>query len=277
MVGERGRIRGGRRPAGELSDGRHPLRGRPLRVDDGARLLDQGGDESRAARAVHLEPFQERLQGRRRPDHPQGREPSAGAGGADGTPRVEERDRGAGLVPAGCAVPLARRSRLRKKPALVPTAVAAGLEAAPAAARSPTGAGGSSGRRRDEAADGPPGWTPVCSPIDEAAMTEPARRAARRHREAHQTRLMRTGRCCAGSSSRPTSALCSSSRSRGPEVVHRLYTPATAKPFRRPRAALAGRGPPLPPNVAFVAHTVHRAPLKTPSDETPPDSEPAGG
>ena len=58
-----------------------------------------------------------------------------------------------------------------------------------------------------------------------------------------------------------------------------LYSPVTAEPFLPSENKPLPTGPPADPNVAFGPHTVHRAPLRAPATETPPEirAKPAGG
>ncbi len=187
------------------------------------------------------------------------------------------------LIPAGARISLARRSRLRKEPALVPTSPwPPGSKLPAAAAKKPDW------RWRIQAvADvltkltdlpgGLDGLRPT--PIDEAALTEPLDGQLIEIAEAHQTRLLENRPLLRRLVFAPNFGTVQiEQKLGGPEVVHRLYTPATAKPFPDSEKQPLPPGPPSAPNVAFGPHTVHRAPLKAPATDTPPDirAQPGG-
>jgi hypothetical protein len=187
------------------------------------------------------------------------------------------------LIPAGARISLARRSRLRKKPALVPTSPwPPGSKLPDAAAKKPDW------RWRIQSVTdlvtkltdlpaGIDGLQPT--PIDEAALTDPLDEQLVAIAEAHQTRLLENRPLLRRLVFAPNFGTVQfEQKPGGPEVVHRLHTPATAKPFAPSEKQPLPAGPPSAPNVAFGPHTVHRAPLKAPATETPPEirAQPGG-
>jgi hypothetical protein len=186
----------------------------------------------------------------------------------------------ADLVPAGARVPLARRSRLRREPALVPTAPW------PKGSKLPT----SPAKQPDwrwriqtvvdtvtKRADLPERLRTEALPID--VNTKPIEQRLVAIAAVHQLRLAQNRPLLRRLVFAPNfGTVRFEEKPAGLEVVHRLYTPASADPFPREDEPLPGT-PPVDPPIAFGPHTVHRAALKTPAGETPPTiiAEPGGG
>ncbi len=177
------------------------------------------------------------------------------------------------LIPAGARVSLARRSRLRKEPALVPTSPW------PKGSKLPA----DPDKRPDwrwriqsvvdvvtKRSDLPEGLR--SEPIAEAVSNQPIDDQLVAISTVHQTRLLQNRPLLRRLVFAPNFGTVRFERKpAGVDVVHRLYSPVTAEPFplseRQPRAA----GPPADPNMGFGPHTVHRAPLQTPAADTPPE------
>jgi hypothetical protein len=187
----------------------------------------------------------------------------------------------AALIPAGARVSLARRSRLRREPALVPTSPW------PKGSKLPA----DPDERPDwrwriqsvvdvvtERSDLPAGLR--TEPIPEAVKDEPINEQLVAISTVHQTRLLQNLPPLRRLVFAPNfGTLQFEQKPAGVDVVHRLYSPVKAEPFppneRQPRPA----GPPADPNLGFGPHTVHRTSLKTPAADAPPEirAEPAGG
>ena len=180
----------------------------------------------------------------------------------------------AALIPAGARISLARRSRLRQRPALVQSS------------RWPPGS------KLPTAADKLPDWrwrietvadgitTFASLPPDlrsevlaEGVETKPLDEQLVAIAVVHQHRLLNTRPLLRRLVFAPNFGTVHFERqgADSTDVVHRLYTPISAKPFdpheKEPRAPAAR---PADPSMAFGPHTVHRAPLKTPL-KTPTD------
>jgi hypothetical protein len=185
------------------------------------------------------------------------------------------------LIPAGARISLARRSRLRRKPALVPTSPwPPGAKLPAAADKKPDW------RWRIQSvadtvtkrSDLPAGLR--TEPIAEAVKTKPLDEQLVAIATVHQTRLVQNRPLLRRLVFAPNFGTVQfEPKQAGPDVVHRLYTPVTAEPFPPSDNQPLPAGPPADPNVAFGPHTVHRAPLKAPATDTPPDikAQPPGG
>ena len=123
LVGQRGRVRGPARPPRQLPGRRAAVGRRPLRLHDGARLLGQGARATRRG-SCSARRARPRTCSRRRSRRSPARTAtssgpwrcrSSASRGRRSTPTTSSR-------PAP-GLPLARRARLRRKPALVPSAV----------------------------------------------------------------------------------------------------------------------------------------------------------
>jgi hypothetical protein len=175
----------------------------------------------------------------------------------------------AALIPAGARISLARRSRLRQRPALVPSA------------RWPTGS------KLPAAADKLPDWrwriqtvtdavTTIASlPADlrsevlaEDVKNKPLKEQLLAIAVVHQDRLLNNRPLLRRLVFAPNFGTVHFERQgSATDVVHRLYTPVSAKPFPVNEKQPLPAGRPGDPNMAFGPHTVHRAPLKTPTDD----------
>jgi hypothetical protein len=185
----------------------------------------------------------------------------------------------AALVPTGARVSLARRSRLRKKPALVPTAP------------------WPKGSKLPARPDLQPDWRwRLRSVVDEVTKrddlpdalkaaviqvepNDPIEKQLTAISTAHQKRLQDNSPMLRRLVFAPNFGTVEfEQKAAGVDLVHRLYSPVTAKPFPAEHEPLPV-GPPADPLMAFGPHTVHRAPLKVPAAETPPviRAEPASG
>ncbi len=185
------------------------------------------------------------------------------------------------LIPAGARISLARRSRLRKNPALVPTSPWPAGSKLPAAAD----------KRPDwrwriqtvvdvitKRADLPTGLQ--TEPLAETVKTKPIDEQLVAIATVHQTRLVQNRPLLRRLLFAPNFGTVQfEQKPAGPDIVHRLYSTVTAEPFLPSENKPLQTGPPADPNVAFGPHTVHRAPLKAPATETPPEirAKPAGG
>jgi hypothetical protein len=187
------------------------------------------------------------------------------------------------LIPAGARISLARRSRLRKKPALVPTSPWPPGSKLPAAeAKKPdwrwrVQAVADVVTKLTDLPGGLDGLQPT--PIDEGALTDPLDEQLVEIAEAHQARLLENRPLLRRLVFAPNFGTVQfEQKPGGPEVVHGLHTPAMAKPFADTEKQPLPGGPPSAPNVAFGEHTVHRAPLKAPATDTPPEirAQPSG-
>jgi hypothetical protein len=185
------------------------------------------------------------------------------------------------LVPAGTRISLARRSRLRKKPALVPTSPW------------PTGA------KLPAEADKGPDWRwriqtvvdmvtkrsdlPVdlrTEPLADGVTNEPIDQQLVAISTVHQARLVQNRPLLRRLVFAPNFGVIRFEQTAtGNDVVHRLYSPVKAEPFpiseRQPLPADLPRDPAM----AFGPHTVHRAALTTPATQVQPDihARSAGG
>ena len=283
MVGERAGLRGPARPARQLPGRRDPVGRRPLRSTIRLDCWTQRGDEP--ARLVQCTSSASKnvFKGR-------SRRSSARSGTSSGPRRCRSsgwRGRTGStpteLIPSGARLPLARRSRLRKRPALVPKF--AGRPARSAGGRRAscrTGAGAS--------------W-----PSSTGHHSRPTCRAGLRNRvdpdddfnneplasswaDGHgpQKRVKKGNRrCCGGSCSSQTSAPFSSSRS-GRCDRRRAPHPHAGDGREVRRRARVSRQPPgdrpsRPSRSARTRSTARR--WQHPARTTPPDieTEPPGG
>jgi hypothetical protein len=184
------------------------------------------------------------------------------------------------LIPANARISLARRSRLRRKPALVPT--------------SPW----PPGSKLPASADRKPDWrwriqsiTDLVTkrmdlpeklrtePLPGTAPTKPLDEQLVAIATVHQTRLVQNRPLLRRLVFSPNfGSVQFEQKPAGPDVVHRLFTPATADPFPQSENQPLPAGRPADPTVTFGPHTVHRAPLKAPATDTPPDirAQPGG-
>jgi hypothetical protein len=184
------------------------------------------------------------------------------------------------LVPAGARVSLARRSRLRKEPALVPTAPWPKGSKLPAAqAKQPDWRWRirtvvDMVTKRDNLPDE---LETEPLPVDVNGQSINQRLVA--IAVVHQERLRQNRPLLRRVVFAPNfGTVRFEEKAGGVEVAHRLHTPVNANPFPPEREPLPDTRPVDPP-VGFGPHTVHRAPLTTPPADTPPTiiAEPAGG
>ena len=174
------------------------------------------------------------------------------------------------LVPDGGRVSMGRRARLRRRPALVPTAPW------PANSKLPTNRSKQpdwrwrietvvdTATRFADLPDllKPPVITTTATELDGQLAAIAA---------AHQLRL---------TSNRPPlrrivfganfGTVHFEGQGAAAEVVHRLHSPKSAAPFRPEEKVPRPAGRPAVPDMEFGPHTVHRAPLKTPTTARPP-------
>jgi hypothetical protein len=186
------------------------------------------------------------------------------------------------LVPAGARVSLARRSRLRKRPALVPSSPWPNGSKLPASPdkqpdwrwRIQTVVDAVTKRE-----DLPGGLDGLRTAILDTKKDDPIDKQLVAIATMHQTRLRENKPLLRRLVFAPNFGTVQfEEKPAGIDVVHRLYSPATSKaPPSEHDPLPAGR--PADPAVAFGPHTVHRAPLKTLATDKPPEiiARPVGG
>jgi hypothetical protein len=185
------------------------------------------------------------------------------------------------LIPAGARLSLARRSRLRKHPALVPTAPwPKGSKLPAAAAKKPDWrwriqpVGDVVTKQDDLPSDLKAPLIPTglnTKPVDTQLVGIAA---------VHQDRLHANRPLLRRLVFAPNFGTISfEQKPGGADVVHRLYTPVSAAAFPPSETQQPPDVPPPDPGMVFGPHTVHRAALKTPATDIPPDirAAPAGG
>ncbi|MGI8792762.1 MAG: hypothetical protein ACR2H3_06260 [Acidimicrobiales bacterium] len=185
------------------------------------------------------------------------------------------------LVPAGARVSLARRSRLRREPALVPTSPWPKGSKLPADPDK-----GPDWRWRIQSvvdvvttrSDLPAGLRtePLAEDVNAKSLNEQLVAIS----TVHQVRLVQNRPLLRRLFFAPNFGTFKfEGTPAGVSVVHRLYTPVEAQPFPPSERHEQPVSPPADPHMGFGPHTVHRAPLKTPATESAPDirAEPISG
>lgn len=176
------------------------------------------------------------------------------------------------LVPAGARVSLARRSRLRHKPALVPTSPWPTGAAIPAAAdkapdwRWRIQTVTDTVTKRD---DLPPGLRTrkFLDHIEQQPLADQLVEIS----SVHQGRLTDNLPLLRRMVFAPNFGIVRFERTAtGNDVVHRLFSPASTKPSTPAEAQPLPDALPQDPTVLFGPHTVHRAALTTPQTQSPP-------
>lgn len=178
------------------------------------------------------------------------------------------------LIKPGARLSIARRSRLRRKPALVPTSPWPAGSALPANA-----AKGPDWRWRiqtvadltTQQADLPAGLR--ADQIVEADVhNKPLGEQLVAISIVHQRRLLANRPMLRRLVFAPNfgTVRFEPQTAGAIDIVHRLHTPESAEPFATTEHAPRPAGRPADPQMGFGPHTVHRAPLRTSATEAPP-------
>ena len=212
LVGQRARLRGPARPPRHAT--RRSCSCRATSTTDARSASTAGSSNGRpdAHRAVHVE------RRRRTSSRPRSRRSPARAGTSSGPRRCPSsgwpgtRSTSTDLVAGRSRLPLARRARLRKRPALVPERACGRTRRRIPATKPPDWSWRLARRRRHDDEAGRPAGLDLdraVVPADAPATTIPQHLRRRRHASTRRGST-RASRCCGGSSSTRTSAPSSS-------------------------------------------------------------------